>query len=68
MRGMLLPGGRRLDTSVLRDQNDSISQASLLWVSAVGMRLRSRRSTFALPLFLVIGWGVMNIHGFCDSI
>lgn len=63
MRGMLLPGGRRLDTSVLRDQNDSISQASLLWVSAAG-----RRSTFALPLFLVIGWGVINIYGFCDSI
>lgn len=68
MRSMLLSGGHRLNTSVLRDQNDSINQASLLWVSAVGMQLRNRQSTFALPLFLVIGWGVMTIHGFCDSI
>lgn len=44
------------------------NQASLLWVSAVGLQLRSRQSTFALPLLLVIGCDTVNAHGFCSSI
>lgn len=67
MRGMLLPGGHRLSASAFGGP-ESLSQASPLWVNAVGMWLGSTQSTFALPPFLVIGWDTININGFCNSI
>lgn len=60
VRGALLPGGRRLNASAFGGP-ESLHRSSPLWVSAVGMWLRSTQSMRALPPFLVIGWDTMNI-------
>lgn len=67
VRGTLLPGGHRLSASAFGGP-ESRSQASPLWVNAVGMWLGSTQSTFALPPFLVVGRDTININGFCNSI